>query len=215
MFFFAFIACSTLHNYDNNPFDEDTAASNDVCANTGIGFPDNDDWGGGELSVEWMVESHSIQVTAECMAIPRLHIASTEEGEWPVTSIAFGIGSYDHAQWVQKFGNELTIHGTFGDLGSFTTMGTTCGPYEGPCWEVDLTEYDLAVSPEQDAYMQFQLPGFSDPATVDELWDNKDDQLAIMVTAGHSWSTETSDGSYEFGGYAAGSLLTVMVESLE
>ena len=209
--------CSTLYNYDSGwPFDDDTAVEEtDVCANTGVGFPDNGDWGSGELNVEWMVESHAIRVTAECMTIPPFHIASTEDGEWPITSIAFGIGSYDHAQWVNTFGNELTIDGTSGDLGTYASVGTTCGPFEGLCWEVDLSDHDVTVSQEQDAYLQFQLPGFSDPSTIDELWDDEDDQLAIMVTAGHSWSEEMSDGHYEFGGYAAGSLLTVIVEPVE
>ncbi len=215
MFLISLFACSTLVNYDHNPFDDDTATETDVCANTGIGFPDNNDLGSGQLNVEWMVEHYVVNVTAECMAIPLFHITSTEEGEWPVTSLSFGIGDYRHGQWVEKFGDELTIEGTFGDLGMHTPVGTTCGPFEGQCWEVDLTAYDLTVSPEQDAYMQFQLPGFSDPSTVDELWDSEDDQLAIMVTIGHSWSEEMSDGHYEYGGYAAGSLLTVMVEPVE
>lgn len=208
-------ACSTLNPLDKSPFDTDATEETDVCSNIGIGVPGETDWDEGEstIDVDWMTEARSfIQVTAECMVIPPLHIYTTQEEDLPITFLTFTLASYDNGEWVEKFGNELAVGTTFGELGSYESVGTACDPFCGSHWEVDLTEEGLAVNPEQDFYVEFQLPGFSDPSGIDEVWDNKADRLAIMVYAGHSWSEETSPGHYEFGMYEAGSLLTIGVE---
>jgi hypothetical protein len=206
-------ACSTLDPLDKNPFESD-AASEDACASTGIGTPESDGWGAGKVNVDWMVEHHYVTTTAECLSVPQFRLSSTEEGEWPVTFLTFMLASYDNEQWVTKFGDELTVTSTLGDLGVHQSVGTACDVFCGPYWEMDVSEYELAVSPEEDFFIEFQLPGFSDPSDIDELWDEEKDQLAIMAYAGHSWSDTTSTG-VEYGSYLSGELLTVNVEFTE
>ncbi|OGL95032.1 hypothetical protein A2348_04655 [Candidatus Uhrbacteria bacterium RIFOXYB12_FULL_58_10] len=219
MFLFTLIACSTLDPLNKSPFDtavED--AETDICSNLGLGVPEDSDWDDGEstIDVDWMTEARSfLRVTAECMVIPPFHIYTTQEEESPITFLTFTLASYDNGEWVEKFGDELTVESTLGELGSFESVGTACDPFCGSHWEMDLTEEGFAVSPEQDFYVQFGLPGFDDPSEVDEVWDEEYDQLAIMVYAGHSWEEETSPGHYEFGMYEAGSLLTIGVEIVD
>ena len=208
------IACSTLDLEDSTVEDIET----DICSDLGLGVPDDTDWDEGEstIDVDWMTEERAyIRVTAECLVIPPFHIYTTQEEELPITFLTFSLASYDNGEWIEKFGSELTVESTLGDLGSYESVGTACEPFCGPHWEMDLTEYGLVVSPKEDFYIEFEIPGFNDPSEIDEVWNDERDQLAIMVYAGHSWTEETSPGQYEFGMYEAGSLLTIDVEVIE
>lgn len=211
---FTTVGCSTLDPLDKSPFDTNAT---DICSDVGIGAREHTDWDGGStIDVDWMTEARSfVQVTAECLVIPPFHISTTQEEELPITFLSFTLASYDNGEWVEKFGNELTVESTLSKLGSYESVGTACDPFCGPHWEMDLAEEELTVNPEQDLFVEFQLPGFNDPSGIDEVWDDEKDQLAIMVYAGHSWSEETPDGNYEFGGYSAGSLLTIAVEIID
>ncbi|MFA4846125.1 MAG: hypothetical protein WC654_06230, partial [Patescibacteria group bacterium] len=192
-------ACSTLGPLDTITEESET----DICSNIGLGVPEETDWDEGQstIDVDWMTEAYSyLKVTAECMTIPLFHIYTTQEEELPITYLTFTLASYDNGEWVEGFGNKLAVESTLGEIGSYESVGIACEPFCGPHWEMDLTEENLVVSPEQDFYVQFGLPGIDDPSQIDEVWDDEYDQLAIMVYAGHSWSEET------FGMYEAGSL---------
>lgn len=198
--FLFFSACTSAYPPTESPLDGDTASDDaDVCSNTGIGMPEESasDW---ELEypivTDWLVLEEYFQVTAECLATPPLQISSGSEGAWPITQLEFYVVGGPDDEWVTDIARDgLMLAIGSKEIGWYEPDEVSCD--ESQCeghWKIDLTEAEVTASPEEDAYMTFNLEGFENAAGVDELWDDAFDTLVLLSSLSGDY-TDPSTGN--------------------
>ncbi len=194
---------------DGNGFDSGSAT---LCSASKFGEPEDPPVTNDLLPVQanWMIAgSQPLHLTIECLVLPSFRIRATQATPVPITELTISLQSYDGGDWVQALGRELVVSSDTETLG--THQSTTVGP--SISWEIDLTEYNLVVTPNRDLSLEFHLPGFENTLSIDEFSDAEPDQLFIMVQAGHSQLTQTPNGSSVYSAYTTGASLSLWIDA--
>ena len=166
-----------------------------------------------EIDLDWMTQVHHYNARVECLDFPELRISSGEEGMWPIDYIRLNVASSDGQPLAEQLSGPLNLSIADENIGTFDPVGVGCTIGDcGPLWEIDVSEFETHVSPEDALFVDFTLASFEDPSGVEALWDGVDDRLFIYAEAGY-FSVEENDTGYGYNFFNSGASVNLTIDA--